>query len=103
MPFAVGGLLIAGLGVPLWLRKIGPNCLYGVRTRATLSDEGRWYDVNATAGRAMVVVGVLTSACSVGLKTLGVVGDAHTLAMAGVLIVGGAIVTFLGLWRSRKR
>jgi uncharacterized membrane protein len=102
MPFTIGGLVIAGLGVPLWLRKIGPNCLYGVRTRATLSDEARWYDVNASAGRAMVVVGVLTSACSVGLNALGVRGDVHTLAMAGVLVVGGVVVTLVGLGQSRK-
>jgi hypothetical protein len=38
----------------------------------------------------------------VDLNALGVRGDVHTLAMAGVLVVGGVVVTLVGLGQSRK-
>ena len=45
LTFGGTGLLIAGLGIPLWLRRIPPNHLYGFRSRATLSDETVWYEI----------------------------------------------------------
>src|SRR5690242_20333896 len=51
------GLLLVALGVPLWLRRVPPNFLYGVRFRSTLSDDGIWYAVNALAGRNMIAIG----------------------------------------------
>jgi uncharacterized membrane protein len=55
--FASGVLLIA-LGLPLWLRRIPRNPLYGVRFAATLSDDRIWYEINARCGRALVGIGV---------------------------------------------
>lgn len=55
--FASGVLLIA-LGIPLWLRRIPRNALYGVRFASTLSDDRIWYDINARCGRALVGTGV---------------------------------------------
>jgi uncharacterized membrane protein len=102
MPFLMLGLLVAGLGVPLWLKWVPPNPLYGVRTRSTLADKSRWYAVNASAGRAMVGVGMVTAIFSVALDRFGVVRDAHKLAMALVLIAGGALVVFVGLRQVRQ-
>ena len=102
MLFLIVGLLVAGLGVPLWLRRVPPNRLYGVRTASTLADDSHWYAVNASAGRAMVGVGIATAILSVTLDGLGVVGDAHKLTMALVLIAGAAVVTIVGLRRARQ-
>ena len=55
--FASGVLLIA-LGIPLWLRRIPRNALYGVRFASTLSDDRIWYEINALCGRALVGIGV---------------------------------------------
>ena len=52
------GLLLIVLAVPLWLRRIPPNVVYGVRFRATLADSATWYAINAIAGRNLVVIGV---------------------------------------------
>ena len=102
MLFLILGLLVAGLGVPLWLKRVPRNRLYGVRTVSTLADESRWYAVNASAGRAMVGVGLATAILSVTLDGLGVVGDAHKLTMALVLIFGAAVVTIVGFRHSRQ-
>jgi uncharacterized membrane protein len=101
MLFLITGLVIAGLGIPLWLRRVPPNRLYGIRTAGTLADESRWYAVNASAGRVMVGVGVATAILSVVLDGLGVVGDAHVLTMALLLAAGGALVAFVGLRQAR--
>jgi uncharacterized membrane protein len=54
--FASGLLLIAA-GIPLWLRRVPPNALYGVRFRSTLSDDRIWYEINALCGRDLVGIG----------------------------------------------
>ncbi len=56
--YSFGGLLLAGLSVPLILQKIPPNGLYGFRIRSTLEDPQLWYRVNAYAGRRLLIVGL---------------------------------------------
>jgi hypothetical protein len=53
---ASGALLIAA-GIPLWLRRVPRNALYGVRFASTLSDDRIWYEINARCGRDLVVIG----------------------------------------------
>jgi uncharacterized membrane protein len=52
------GLLLIGAGIPMWLRRIPRNALYGVRFASTLSDDRIWYEINARCGRALVGIGV---------------------------------------------
>ena len=47
-------VLIAVVGIPLGLRLIPPNPVYGVRTDRTLSDESAWFEVNRVGGWALV-------------------------------------------------
>lgn len=86
LTFGGTGLLIAGLGIPLWLRRIPPNHLYGFRSRATLSDETVWYTANARGGRDFVVIGVLEFLVSGILFVRGVPDHAAGLIDAGLLV-----------------
>jgi uncharacterized membrane protein len=52
------GLLLVAAGIPMWLRRIPRNALYGVRFASTLSDDRIWYEINARCGRALVGIGV---------------------------------------------
>jgi hypothetical protein len=52
-------VLMVLVALPLALRKIRPNVVYGYRTRTTLSNEDVWYDANAHFGRGLIVA----SAC----------------------------------------
>jgi tRNA A-37 threonylcarbamoyl transferase component Bud32 len=45
------GILLSGLSLPLWLRLVPMNSLYGVRLPSTFVSEARWYEVNAVFGR----------------------------------------------------
>ena len=53
----VSGLLLIALAIPLWVRRVPPNKLYGVRFRSTLADSETWYEINARAGRNLVGIG----------------------------------------------
>lgn len=47
--------IVAVVAVPLALRLIPPNRVYGVRTRRTRKDEKLWFEVNAFGGKALLV------------------------------------------------
>jgi uncharacterized membrane protein len=51
------GLLLIAAGIPLWLRRVPRNALYGVRFASTLWDDRIWYEINARCGRYLVVIG----------------------------------------------
>jgi hypothetical protein len=59
--YSFGGLVLAGLSVPLILQKIPPNGLYGFRIPSTIENQLLWYKVNAYAGRRFLVVGLGTA------------------------------------------
>lgn len=52
-------LLLAALGIPLLLKLIPPNGLYGFRTEASLASETVWYSVNMQAGAALLFFGCI--------------------------------------------
>jgi uncharacterized membrane protein len=54
----VSGLLLIAAGIPMWLRRVPRNALYGVRFASALSDDRIWYEINARCGRALVGIGV---------------------------------------------
>jgi len=46
------------LGIPLILRVVPPNHIYGCRIHKTLSDAGIWYAANYVAGWDLVLAGI---------------------------------------------
>jgi|GEM_PF-5830832 len=51
-------LLIAGL--PLALKRIKPNGIYGFRTSDTLADPNVWYSVNTIGGISFLIAGSIS-------------------------------------------
>ena len=47
-------IITALTALPLALRLVPPNCVYGSRTRFTRSSREVWFDANAFAGRALL-------------------------------------------------
>ena len=98
------GVLLALLGIPLWLRRVPPNWFYGVRFPSTLADESVWYDINARGGRDLVVLGAFYLVLLIGALTLGSSWNIalRVLVPVGVL-VGGLMVEsiVLGIAASR--
>jgi len=57
---AVGPILMIALGLPLVLRLVPRNYLYGMRSPATLwTTKERWYRQNVITGVVMVLVGTV--------------------------------------------
>jgi len=59
------GVLMAVIAIPLVLRKVKPNWIYGFRTPFTLSREDVWYDINAYFGRWLLAIGIIFTAISI--------------------------------------
>jgi hypothetical protein len=93
--YAFSGLLLAAIGIPLILQKIGPNPWYGFRVKKTLDDPAVWYPVNAYARKRLLAVGIVSSLSAVLLFFVpGVDSTTYALAFAGI-ILGGLFVTFI--------
>jgi uncharacterized membrane protein len=91
----LSGILLVVFAIPLWMRRVPPNRFYGVRTRSTLSDEARWYDVNARSGLDLFVAGLLLLA---GIAVIGSIGarwpaELRDLGAALLLVVLLAVVS----------
>lgn len=54
-------LLLAALAIPLVLRKVPRNVIYGFRTRSTLGDDATWYAANAHFGRGLLIASLFTA------------------------------------------
>lgn len=82
------GLLIIAAAIPLWLKRVPPNAVYGARFAATLADPRVWYAVNAAAGRSLVVIGALYATSVGGIAVMPAWNHAASLLLAsGVLVV----------------
>lgn len=94
-------VLLIVLAVPLWMRMVPPNRFYGVRTRATLGDDQRWYAVNASAGFDLFISGI---ALLVGILVIERIGAAwppefRNLAAAALLVALLVRVSVRGMRR----
>ncbi|MBM4319678.1 MAG: SdpI family protein, partial [Deltaproteobacteria bacterium] len=67
--FSVVGALIALACIPLILRKVKPNWLYGFRTRLTLSSPEIWYPANVFGGWALLIASGLNDCSSNEITT----------------------------------
>ena len=100
--YSLMGLLLAGLSVPLILRKVPPNVWYGFRIRLTLDDPEIWYPVNAWAGRRMLLTGLVAAVAGLaGLLVPGHMLRFYSLALAVLLIVSVSLVLVFGIRYAR--
>ena len=80
--FASSGLLLIGLSIPLIQRRVKPNYWYGFRTRRTLNSPQIWYDVNAYAGKRLLISGFITTIAAIVLYCIpGLTEDGYALGM----------------------
>ncbi len=101
--FVLVAALFISLAIPLLRRSVPPNYLYGVRTRAALSDPAVWYETNVQGGRDLVTVAILLLVMAGGLLLVpGLSVDAYVFSCTGVLILGTLWLAVRG-WRTGKR
>lgn len=82
------GLLLAIISIPLILRKIGPNPVYGFRVKQTLEDDQVWYDVNAFAARGLFLDGLITVVAALVLALVPDIGvDRYALTVTAIVFI----------------
>ena len=102
LTFVGVGLLLAAMGLPLALRKVRPNPIFGLRTPATMRNETVWYEANARSGWDMVVLGLVVAAAVTGLF-LSPVPTESVPPMATGLLVGGVLLVGVRGWIIARR
>jgi len=86
--FITSGLILAGLSVPLMLRKIPPNGLYGFRVKKTMEHPEIWYPVNAYGGKWLLAVGIgVVLAAVIFVNIPGLTLDVYAYCVLGVLVL----------------
>ncbi len=85
--YAVGGLGLMAISIPLALGKVPPNILYGFRVRATLEHADLWYPTNRYAGQRLFVVGLVSALFAPLWRLLpGMTPDAYALFCGGFIV-----------------
>jgi hypothetical protein len=97
------GVLLFGLSLPLLLRKVPMNDLYGIRIPAAFKSEQRWYDINAYGGRQFAAWSWLPIAVGVAGFFIPVgAADVYAPASLAVAAVAALVPTLLVYRWSRR-
>jgi len=88
-------VLMALIALPLALRKVPRNRIYGVRTRRTLADDTVWYEANAYGGRALLVASGVTIAVALVLYMFGPLPDHLVLPVSLALLAAPSLAAAL--------
>lgn len=96
------GALIVALSVPLMLRRVPPNGVYGLRVPATYKAEQVWYAANAASGRDLFAFGALLVLLAFVPPAFGMGSPALEITWAVVTVVGALVVAAVG-WRRANR
>ncbi len=95
--YICSGGLLAALSIPLILRMVKPNYIYGFRVPKTLNNPQLWYEVNAYAGVRLLIAGIATIVVAIGFYLIpGISLDVYALACVGVF----AVILVVGLAQS---
>ncbi|SRR6266496_1706713 len=61
IPLLLACAVTAAVAIPLILRWVPPNSLYGFRTPRTLADRDLWFRVNYFAGWALLIASIASA------------------------------------------
>ena len=90
-------VVTALIALPLALRQIPRNRLYGVRTRRTLADDRVWYETNAYGGRCLIIASVVTIVLVLLLGLTPLPPDLLLPAGLAALVVPSLVATILAV------
>jgi hypothetical protein len=85
------GLLTTAFAIPLVLRKVPMNRIYGVRVPKAFKSEDNWYDINAYGGRLFLAYGLLLTFFGITAHDL---APSPTSIWMAVFIVGPLLLIF---------
>jgi len=95
LAFILIGILEIILGIPLLLKKVKPNWLYGFRLPKTLSSDEIWYKSNKYVGRDLIVVGIIVILGSLFLLIFKTDSLAIGISLLSILLIILPIIVIL--------
>jgi uncharacterized membrane protein len=95
-------LVMILVALPLALRKVGPNVVYGYRTRATLTNEDVWYEANAFFGKRLILASLCGAAAAWALYVWKPLPPDVFLPVSLVVLVAPTLVAALATARFVK-
>lgn len=91
----VCNVIFSLVSIPLILRKVPRNPVYGYRTRTTLSNDEIWYEANAYFGLRFLIAGIMSACIAVALHHWQFLSPAAYLKVSTVLLTAPAVVALL--------
>lgn len=95
----VVALLMFALGLPLYLRRVKPNPIYGLRTSDTYANEEVWYAANSAAGRDLMILAAAQLAVIYAPLVFKLRWPFYPFIVLGTLVLGVLIVAAIGIAR----
>jgi uncharacterized membrane protein len=93
--YVAAGLLLSAVSIPLILQKIGPNPVYGFRVKQTLENPRVWYEVNAVAGKGLLIDGLIIVIVAVLLAAVpGISIDRYALSVTAIFFLALGFTLF---------
>lgn len=96
------GPILVLLSIPMMLRWVPPNPLYGFRIPATCKNKSVWYDANALSGRHFFLLGLLLVALDLALPLAGW-SDAVRRDVFWTISMAGLVTIVAADWRTANR
>ena len=90
---ALAGLVVAGVSIPLILRRIPMNGFYGVRIPKSFVSDENWYAINAYGGRFLALAGAIISVVGLIIRFRPLTGETAIVVAA----VAPAIILVLSI------
>ena len=100
--FLIAAGTIAVVSIPLILKIVPPNHLYGFRTPSTLSNRAVWYRANTFAGWALLIAAIASIALIVGVDGGALPGVAFGAVTFVLPLVVAVVACFVYLRRITK-
>jgi uncharacterized membrane protein len=91
----ISSVVFSIVSIPLILRKVPRNPVYGYRTRTSLSDDALWYKINAYFGVRLFVATLLSACIAVALHAWQVLSPQVYLKVSIVLLVAPVAIAWL--------
>ena len=90
------------IAIPLILRKVPRNVIYGFRTRATLKDDFVWYEANAYFGKLFIISSIVSTLLIIFLYFSEVVPECYFLNVSIAVLVVPSMIPVVMTFRYIK-
>ena len=94
--------LLAAICIPLIMRIVPPNPVYGFKTRRIMASESLWYRANFFGGCTLFLAAVLSAVLLVSIPAEALPSRGYSVALLVVPVLTAALVSCLYMWKIQR-